>query len=179
MARLHVGCGRRILEGYINIDLHIALDFKYINLLPDTRILEADICNIPLPDECAEEILCEHVLEHLYPEQAHEALWELARLSRPGGLLKVSVPNFEYFVNNFHKLKDDPLLSKNMQYAILCNTRYADMSPHRSLWWFDSLRELVDDVGFEITYTKSETEDELYIEAIRRKTRVVRVANDN
>lgn len=53
--RVHLGCGPRRLEGWLNVDL-----------VPGGRdVVRADARALPLPDGCADLAYTEHVLEHL------------------------------------------------------------------------------------------------------------------
>jgi len=173
--KLNIGCGRRLLTDYINIDsepLPKGLGFSLKNAEPVYLCCSSD--NIPFVDETVKEIICDHVLEHQTPEEIYETLWEFSRILIPGGILEIKVPNFEYFVANFHTFQKDYLNAIDAMYAILCNVRNTErMSPHRSLLWYDFLGPLIERSDFEImTVLKS---DELYIQAVRKTTRVVRV----
>jgi len=181
--KLHVGCGRRILEDYINIDITRTL-LKDLDLfLSDSEVnyinqsfIECSSDDMPLPDECAAEILCEHTLEHQTPEEIYETLWEFARVLKPDGILTVSGPNFAHFAKTFDKYKNNYLDSIDVMYAILCNTRNVKrMSPHRSLLWAEFLVPLVRRSGF--TILEVIENDELKIIASRDSDRVVRVLN--
>ena len=48
---------------------------------------------LPLPAGCAEGVFCEHVLEHFKPEDAQAVLRDLRRVLRPGGVLRLIVPD--------------------------------------------------------------------------------------
>lgn len=89
--RLNLGCGQRILPGYVNIDR-----------FPSCRAaVEGDIRDLPYPDGCAEEILAEHLFEHL-PFADEEKVWrECHRLLCPGGNLVLEVPDFEWVCRTF------------------------------------------------------------------------------
>lgn len=78
--KLHVGCGLKHLEGYINID--VSPEVK-----PD---VVADICKLPFKDNSVDEIYTAHTLEHV-PDFT-KAMRELHRVLRPGGRLKIVVP---------------------------------------------------------------------------------------
>lgn len=180
LLRLHVGCGRRYLKDYINVDVFdsissdlMAFDNCKLDLSYDFLLCSSD--DIPVPDESVCEILCEHMLEHLTPEQIYETLWEFGRVTAPGGVVKITVPNFEYFVQKFKEYREDYLKSIDVMYSILCNVRNQDrMSPHRSLLWADFLVPLIERVGFNIEKVRKST-DQLFVQAKRTNTRIVRV----
>ncbi len=66
-----------------------------------------DLTALPYPDGSVDEILAEHVLEHL--SFAEEALaWpEMARVLRPGGRLTLEVPDFEWVCALFLAASDE------------------------------------------------------------------------
>jgi predicted SAM-dependent methyltransferase len=74
LLRLHIGCGERLLPGWVNADR--------VARVPGVRV-DLDLTALPYSDGSVEEILAEHVLEHL--SFAEEALaWpEMARVLRP------------------------------------------------------------------------------------------------
>ena len=55
-------------------------------------VCTADCLHIPLPDSCADHLICSEVLEHL-PDY-HRAVQEMCRVLKPNGTLAVSVPRF-------------------------------------------------------------------------------------
>ena len=89
--RLHLGCGERYLEGYINIDLpssaHTVAQPK-TDLVADFRTLQYD------PGSNA-EIRCHHVFEHFSRAEALKLLLQWRRWLRPGGVLHIETPDFD------------------------------------------------------------------------------------
>lgn len=82
--RLHLGCGPRVIPGFVHIDLadHPHIDHK------------AAISPLPfLADDSAEMIYCSHAFEYLDTVEAREALIEWRRVLKPGGLLRLAVPD--------------------------------------------------------------------------------------
>jgi len=82
--KLNIGCGGRKLPGYIGVDAvaeRTAAD------------IVATAENIPLPDECAEEIIALHLWEHFYKWQCDDVIKEWRRLLKPGGMLVLELPN--------------------------------------------------------------------------------------
>ncbi len=96
--RLHIGCGPHVLPGWVNIDR--------VARVPGV-VTEVSLIELPYDDASVEEILAEHVLEHL--SFAEEALaWpEMARVLRPGGRLTLEVPDFEWMCERFLAARDE------------------------------------------------------------------------
>jgi ubiquinone/menaquinone biosynthesis C-methylase UbiE len=61
------------------------------NLIPDAVTFLADVCNYPVKSNTFSCIYCNHVLEHIKNDE--NALREIKRILRPGGLLVLGVPN--------------------------------------------------------------------------------------
>jgi len=55
----------------------------------------ADIRNLPFADETFEGVECWHVLEHLLPWEANVAVREMARVTQPGGIVEIAVPDLK------------------------------------------------------------------------------------
>lgn len=75
--RLHLGCGRTILPGWVNMDIQ-PLDGV-------DAVADFDDCEhtpLPLPDNCVAEFMANHLIEHL----AHPLpfMQELHRVALPG-----------------------------------------------------------------------------------------------
>lgn len=83
--RLHLGCGRRHLPGYVNVDARASVH-------PD---VQADIGHLPVEDGAARLIYACHLLEHIRRPDVGIVLAEWRRVLRPGGILRVAVPNFD------------------------------------------------------------------------------------
>lgn len=82
--KLHLGCGRRFIPGFVHMDLS-----------PDGHIdILGDVGSIPLPDESADLIYASHVLEHFGRYEYREVLAEWFRVLSPNGVLRLSVPDF-------------------------------------------------------------------------------------
>jgi SAM-dependent methyltransferase len=79
------------------ISEYVSMDFKPSH--PDLDY-EADIQNMPLPDNSFDTVLSAEVLEHV-PDPA-KALSEIYRVLKPGGHLVMSVPHLMYLHNEPH-----------------------------------------------------------------------------
>jgi predicted SAM-dependent methyltransferase len=173
--KLHIGCGKRLLDDFINIDVRLNRDLHETATEEGYFIEELPAWDLPYQDESVSYILCEHMLEHLYPERAHETLWEFARLLKPNeGVLEIAVPNFKFFAKNFDEYEHDTFKARNVMYAILCNVSSHPMSNHQSLWWRANLEKLLLDVGISDCHIIKE-DSELRMKGKKSVKRVVDV----
>jgi len=90
--KLHLGCGDKILDGYINID--------YYNPKAD---LTLDITDLSyFDDSTIEEIFMNAVFEHIYSFEQIPSLLEWKRILKPGGKLIInSIPDFDIYAKAY------------------------------------------------------------------------------
>lgn len=91
--KLNLGCGYNHIEGYANIDSDAECkpDFCFDITEP----------NWPLEDNTVEEVLAEHVIEHLDGQKGYATFWkELYRVCKDGAIIKIEVPHWEH--DTFH-----------------------------------------------------------------------------
>jgi predicted SAM-dependent methyltransferase len=82
----NLGCGARFHTEWINLDLAPAAP----------GVIACDLGRgVPLPDAHCDAVYHSHVLEHLRREQALPFLRECRRVLKPGGILRVVVPDLE------------------------------------------------------------------------------------
>lgn len=82
--KLHLGCGRRYIPGYVHVD---AQHFAHVDLRCKVECL-------PLPEACADVVYACHVLEHFDRAHYRAVIAEWRRVLRPGGVLRLAVPDF-------------------------------------------------------------------------------------
>lgn len=82
--KIDLGCGRRKRKGYFGIDCQQLED---VDLVCD--------CNqtIPLPDNCADEIIAFDFLEHINNDKRIHIMTEIWRLLKPNGLFISQTPS--------------------------------------------------------------------------------------
>lgn len=85
--KLNMGCGRHVLEGWVNIDAQISKKAKR----PPEHI--CDLRQVPLPDNCATEIMAIHVFEHFYYWEVQDVIKEWHRLLCKEGRLILELPD--------------------------------------------------------------------------------------
>ena len=110
--KLNIGSGEKRIEGYKNIDKYPSEHTDMFGDLDDV---------IDLPDACAEEILLDNVIEHV--DSVVNAMKELRRLLKPGGVLHLYTPHF-----TSHSSWRDPTHRHHLSYFsfdMFCKTRNA------------------------------------------------------
>jgi len=85
--KLNLGCGDKILAGYVNVDVAPSRAGKKPDVICDLRRLEG------FSDGTAEEILAVHVVEHFWRWEIVDVLREWARVLMPGGAMVLECPN--------------------------------------------------------------------------------------
>ena len=84
---LNLGCGARILDGFVNVD-------KYYEA---PEVTNYDIFEIPYQNNVS-LIFCSHVLEHLPIRHAKMALVNWYSSLKKGGKLFLSIPDLEVII---------------------------------------------------------------------------------
>ena len=88
--KINLGCGRRYNPNYVNVDVN--------------KELKVDICAevppLPFKSESADEILAEHFIEHLFPNQISLMFKEFYRVLKPSGKAILEFPDLEKCLEN-------------------------------------------------------------------------------
>lgn len=136
--KLNIGAGEHNPEGYTPIDLANGQDARRLDY----------------PDNSVDEIRASHVLEHFGHREVCDVLREWVRVLKPGGLMKLAVPNFEMVARDYLDGKQI-----NIQgYAMGGQMDANDF--HRTLFDRECLGELMTVCGLQdIAEWKSEIED--------------------
>lgn len=96
--KLHLGCGTKKLEGWINIDSVAACQ-------PD---IVHDISQpLPYDDGCADEVLAEDLLEHFDKYARFMVFYEWIRVLKVGGQVTLQVPDFKKILRKYFKFGYD------------------------------------------------------------------------
>jgi hypothetical protein len=89
--KLHLGCGQRYLEGYLNVDFPLSSHTVQTVNVAD---LHADLTALRYPSQSVEEIRLHHVFEHFPRPVACGLLACWFSWLSPGGVLHLEVPDF-------------------------------------------------------------------------------------
>lgn len=147
MKKLNLGSGNIKFDGFISVDLY-----------DKEADIQADICAVPLPDGCADEIKCIQVIEHV-PYNRNEAMFaEMYRLLAPGGFADVETPDIDAVC---YKILQEGLTDQWVHnlvgeyYRPHDKDRYDDWehnaaSIHRNPWNFERLKRYAEGAGFRV-----------------------------
>jgi predicted SAM-dependent methyltransferase len=83
--KLHLGCGKRYIPGWTHIDV---IDYPHVDII-------ASVDRLPFIATGTVDIVYScHVLEHFHRKVAIDVLYEWTRVLKPGGVLRIAVPDF-------------------------------------------------------------------------------------
>jgi len=149
---VHVGAGSSHLEGWVNVDLWpapLSLDFRW---------------GLPFAAGSTDRVYLSHVLEHAYyPNEALQLLREIHRVLRPGGRVRIVVPDIEaciaaYCANDrrFIEGRREHWPDWNIRTRMESFLGFAGVGPHPGMFgethkWgydFETLAHVLTQVGF-------------------------------
>jgi len=152
--RLNLGCGNKIIDGWVNVDLYH----------DDPRIIKMDIRKLDYPDNSADEIWAEHCIEHCSYKETPEILREWARVLKPEGKITIITNNLDVTFKNW--------LEKGPKYWIALRNIYGSHENegqiHYAGFCFDYLKMLMVSAGFtEIKEQVADYPTHLWVEATK------------
>jgi SAM-dependent methyltransferase len=170
--KLNLGCGDHTPAGWINVDYAVGARLaqlplfgllnsrlRLFNLDWDKGILAHNLTKpFPWSDDSVDAIYSSHTLEHMTREQGRTFLEECYRVLKPGGIIRIVVPDLEQIVKkysdgelpadrfvdalgvSFSDPKDGPL-KRRLAFLI----RY----PHKCMYDSKSLSNAMKEAGFD------------------------------
>lgn len=146
--KLHLGCGNKRLDDFINIDLH-----PYDSAVPDSSRggcradLFADMTNLGLPENSVEEIFTSHTVDHFTRWRAIAMLEQWHRMIVPGGLVVIEMADFWRCIAwLFHPSQKKRHLARTQFYGNQWDE--IDFETHRYLWSSGELKNVLQRIGF-------------------------------
>ena len=93
--KLNLGCGDKILPGYVNVDVAPSRAGRKPDVICDLHRLA------PFEDASADEVLAVHVVEHFWRWEVVDVLREWARVLKPGAPMIIECPNLQSACEQF------------------------------------------------------------------------------
>lgn len=134
MKKLHLGCGNRIIPGWINVDINSE----------NQMVIKDDVANlITIEDDSIDLIYASHILEHFGRHEVEGILRTWHKKMKLGGLLRLAVPDFETVCQRYLQHKN---ISEILGFVSGGQRSVYDY--HKIVFDFDSLAVLLAKVGF-------------------------------
>jgi predicted SAM-dependent methyltransferase len=134
MSKLHLGCGTKHIEGYTNIDIRYLPGVDEVNNIRFLRNYK---------NNSVDEIYACHVLEHFGRWEYKTVLSRWFELLKPGGVLKLAVPNFSSICSHYVKTGN-----LNSIMGLLYGGQDYDENYHYITFDFNSLNNDLSTIGF-------------------------------
>jgi len=176
--RINIGCGATPTDGWTNLDnsltVRVARWPVLVRLLSKAKVLDEQSCefaevaikgniryanasqHIPYADNSVEVIYSSHMIEHLDRSEAKAFLLEARRILRPGGRIRLAVPDLALLVQEYletgdaDQLIDRTHMSHGRPRGFSSRLKATIVGPRRHLWMYDgpSLSKLLVNSGF-------------------------------
>ena len=174
---VNVGCGASPTPGWLNFDNSPSVKLAGIPLLPNIlrrlgllaghqvefiatsrkhQVRGASATRLPLESQVAAAVYSSHMLEHLTRNDARAFLREAFRVLKPGGILRIVVPDLGKIVRDYgtdhdaNRMVERTLLAAEGS-GVRSRLLLALVGPRNHRWMYDgtSLKALVEGEGFE------------------------------
>lgn len=134
---IHLGCGFINIPGFINVDMLCAPHIHYRRNVSDLPIFN---------DDFADMVYACHVLEHIPRPNLEKTLWEWRRILKQGGILRLSVPDFDKLVHIYESCSRN-ITHINKQ---LMGGQNNQFNIHYLVFNHEYLRKKLSETGFRI-----------------------------
>lgn len=140
--RLNWGCGAAGVPGWINSDIQQG---PGIDISADIRD------GLPLPDDCIDYIVSIHALPEIPYDDMVNTLQELRRVLKPGGILRLALPDIDKGIDAYRNGDRDYFLVQDKYHRRLGSKFAVQMIWYgfsRSLFTKDYVEELLETARF-------------------------------
>jgi SAM-dependent methyltransferase len=203
--KINLGCGLRVAKGWLNIDgslnaliaswpnwmhkfiyrltgssKYYSIE-QYCDILGGHDFLYHDLSlSLPLQNDSVDFIYSSHFFEHLFKDDAENLLKSCANALKPGGTIRISIPDLAYAVSLYGLGKKAEMLDD----YFFVEGKGSYLARHKYMYDFELIKAVLERAGFsKITrceYQQGITPDikmldiypevSLFVEAIRGKS---------
>jgi predicted SAM-dependent methyltransferase len=134
---VHIGCGKTNSPEFINVD---ARPLAHIHIVTD------DITSLPdFNNGTVDLVYMCHILEHIKRKDLKRVLSEMKRVLKNGGILRISVPDFDKLIEVYSASGKD---MNAISYQLMGGQDH-EYNIHYSVFNYQSLSGLLKEVGFQ------------------------------
>lgn len=150
LPKLHLGCGQRYLQGYVNIDFPSKEHSVQTKSIADKL---CDITQLSYENQKVQEVRLHHVFEHFPRPQACAMICAWQQWLVLGGEIRIEVPDFDatakYYMRPWRRL-----FKKGTALRHLFGSHEAHWAIHCEGYTRQTLQALLKAAGFEKIYFK-------------------------
>lgn len=169
LVKINLGCGLRVAQGWLNIDgslnamlaswpnwmhkilyrlsgarQYYSLE-EYCDILENHQFLYHDLAlSLPLHDNTADFIYSSHFFEHLFKDDAANLLKACAQALKPGGIIRISIPDLAYAVSLYGLGKKTEMLED----YFFVSAKGSYLARHKYMYDFDLIKTALEQAGF-------------------------------
>ena len=174
--KLHLGCGRNSLDGWLNSDQHPK----------SNNILRLNVTRrFPFEDKLFSYMFSEHMIEHLTYAQGTQMLKECHRILKPNGRIRISTPDLSFLLGLYFDDRSD-LQKQYIEWATkthVKNAPYYDATfvinnfvrdwGHQFIYDEPSLRFALEKAGFsEIVRCEFNASEDVELQGLENEARM-------
>lgn len=138
LTKLHLGCGKCYLNGFVHIDLCDLPHIDYQSPVEDLSMFA---------DDTAQLVYASHVLEYFDRVQVKDVLQEWHRVLKSGGILRLAVPDFEALTQVYAEYGDLNLIHGPL-YGRWEIEGAGKVVYHKTVYDFPSLKHVLEEAGY-------------------------------
>jgi len=207
LVKVNLGCGLRVANGWLNIDGSLnaliaswpnwahRLIYRfsgshnyysieeYCQILENHTFLYHDLSlSLPLHENSVDFIYSSHFFEHLFKDDAAALLKSCARALKPGGAIRISIPDLAYAVSLYGLGRKTELLDD----YFFVEGKGSYLARHKYMYDFELIKQALELSGFlnviRCEYRQGKTPDikaldvypdvSLFVEAVRGNSNV-------
>lgn len=170
LVRVNVGCGQTPTPHWINFDNSLSVRIagsplsrllpcrsrEFAEVARKHMIRHAPATRLPFASASVDVLYSSHMMEHLDQEEARAFLKEARRVLRPGGYIRLALPDLRVHVDHYIRHGDadvfvgEILMGTAVSHTLAGAIRRALVPPRHHLWMYDgpsACRRLID-AGF-------------------------------
>jgi predicted SAM-dependent methyltransferase len=166
--KVNLGCGLSVAPGWINVDggvhamcakwprpllsllyrhaecKHTHSRDQYFHLLREARFVHQSLeYGVPFDADTVDFMYSSHMLEHLFREDAAKLLCDAHRALKPGGLIRVAVPDLAYALELYEQGSKEEALG-----FFFATGQAGWLNQHHYMYDFELLASLMASAGF-------------------------------
>ena len=169
LVKVNLGCGLRVASGWLNIDgslnaliaswpnwahrlvyrftgshNYYSLD-EYCGILESHLFLYHDLSHsLPISENSVNFIYSSHFFEHLFKDDAAALLKSCARALKPGGIIRISIPDLAYAVSLYSLGRTSVMLDD----YFFVEGKGSYLARHKYMYDFAMIKKALEQAGF-------------------------------